>query len=165
MGAHRIERVTKPDCASIVCEKWGSLATSSTRWQRFSRTLRPTMPSETGRRRPVIGCGPTQAWQAISFPSLSTSQREPASASRCAAIIASARSSVVSMSIEIGEVLGHLGEQGEGAGEIAAPQRGIRGLDFAGVGGRGEVAVIRRGVGGVGCEGIGHVRLEVVAVR
>ena len=135
IGAHRIERVTKPDCASIVWEKWGSLATSSTRWQRFSRTLRPTMPSEIGRRRPVIGCGPTQAWQATSVPSLSTSQSEPASASRWAAIIASARSSVVSMSIETAKSWVILASRAKAPARSLRPSVGSAGSIPAALGG------------------------------
>ena len=113
----------------------------------------------------MIGCGPTQAWQAIS---LAVALHQPERARLRVEVRGDHRERALERGLDVhrdGEVLGHLGEQGEGAGEIAAPQRGVLGLDSAGLGSGGQVAVIRRGVDGVVCDGIGQVRLETVAVR
>jgi hypothetical protein len=100
MGAHTIERVTIPEAWSTPGAKFGSCAASKTVWQMFSRTLFPTMPSDTGSRAPVIERGPTEAWQVNAVPESSTTHKEPASAPTRDAIEVSAWSSVVSTQLD-----------------------------------------------------------------
>ncbi|MBW2398511.1 MAG: hypothetical protein JRG80_04485 [Deltaproteobacteria bacterium] len=80
IGAHSRERVSKPDSSSTETLKFGSLLTSRTVWQTFSRMLRPMMPVSIPSRMPVIGFGPTEAMHSRWLPLSSISHSDPASA-------------------------------------------------------------------------------------
>ena len=155
-----------PTARRAVCEKWGSLATSSTHWQVFSRTLRPTMPSRDRQAQPRDRMRPDTG---MTGDLASVALRQPERARLGVELGRDQRERALERRRDVhreGEVLAHR------ASRARAPARSLRSCvessDPSGVaaGRERELVAIRGGVGGM-LQGSDRARnrLETVEVR